>query len=219
MYTKADFIHRSGPIRPRDAANARWQACRVPCRTYPDCGPMFTGQFWTSGYFLPGEDPASEDLPWHEIAQDVALSQALASRLDTYTLSSETDSPYFPCVFRMDETMAFAAAFKAALGWQVAAEFEQSQFWGDLHIVPLPPRGAPKGEAFFWDPLDDDVVDDDYNPAELAALRAVTADMRAALSDLRVVTLPEAYVTYPVFWLGRAPHGTWLGVWAQRVDT
>ena len=187
----------------------------MPCRDYPNCDPMFAGQFWTSGYFLPGQDPASDGLPWAEIAQDVAQSDALASRLHDYIVSSDTDSPYFPCFFRLDEEADWGVALKAALGWQVAPEFEQSAFWGDVQVRLLP----IESDAFFWDPLDDDVVDEYYDPAELAALRAVTATMRAELVDLRHVTFPESYVTYPIFWLGRTPHGAWVGLWALRVDT
>jgi hypothetical protein len=215
MSAKNDFLNRFGPIRPLDALNTRWQECRVPCRDYPNCDSMFAGQFWTSGYFLPGQDPAADDLPWAEIAQDVALGHALASRLHAYVVSSDTDTPYFPCFFRLTEELDFGAALKAALGWRVDAEFEHSAFWGDVRVRPLP----PESDAFFWDPLDDDVLDEYYRPAELVALRAVTATMRADLADLRHVTFPESYVTYPVFWLGRTPHGTWVGLWALRVDT
>ena len=77
MTPRQDF----GPIRPMDAANARWRECRVPSRDYPNSAPMFTGQFWTSGYFLHDEDPAAEALPWDAIAQDAAASHALATRL------------------------------------------------------------------------------------------------------------------------------------------
>jgi hypothetical protein len=62
-------------------------------------------------------------------------------------------------------------------------------------------------------------VDEYYGPAELDALRKVTGGMKAALKDLCHVTFPEAYVTYPVFWLGRSAHGSWTGLWALRVDT
>jgi hypothetical protein len=217
--TQRHAQHKIGPIRPLDAQNARWQECRVPSRTYPDSAPMFAGQFWTSGYFLPGEDPASDALPWADIAQDIDLSRALAERLTTILVHSDTDSPYFPCFFRLRENADFAAAFKAALGWQVAPEFEQSPFWGDLQIRPLPPKDAPGGNAFFWDPLEDAVVDEYFSVAALTALRAVTERMRAALTDLRHVTFPDSYITYPVFWLGRTAHGSWVGLWALRVDT
>jgi hypothetical protein len=180
---------------------------------------MFAGQFWTSGYFLPGEDPFSDDLPWDEIARDVEGSRALAERLQDYVLSSDTDSPYFPCFFRLPGGEDFATAFKAALGWQVTSEFETSEFWGDVLVRPLPPESAASGGAFFWDPLDDDVVDEYYGPDELAALRRVTAEMRATLIDLRCIACPEGYVTYPVFWLGRTSHNTWVGLWSLRVDT
>jgi hypothetical protein len=180
---------------------------------------MFTGQFWTSGYFLPGEDPASGALPWAEIAHDADLSRALAEQLADVQVHSDTDSPYFPCFFRLPERADFGAAFKAALGWQVAPEFEQSPFWGDIQVRPLPPKDAPGGEAFFWDPLDDDVVDEYFSVEALTALRAVTETMRTTLADPRHVSFPEGYVTYPVFWLGRTAHNTWVGLWALRVDT
>jgi hypothetical protein len=211
----ADFTRRFGPIRPLETANARWRACRVPSRDYPNSAPMFAGQFWTSGYFLPGEDPAAADLPWDTIAQDAAASRALAERLADVMLHTDTDSPYVPCFFRLPDAPDFGAALKVAIGWQVEAEFEQSQFWGDIQVRTL----APGSDAFFWDPLDDDIVAEYYNPAALAALREVTATMRATLAALRHLTFPEAYVTYPDFWLGRTPRGSWLGLWALRVDT
>ncbi len=215
MSAFANFTRRFGPIRPLEAANARWRECRVPSRDYPNSGPMFAGQFWTSGYFLPGEDPAADALPWDAIAQDAAESRALAARLVDVMLHTDTDSPYFPCFFRLPDAPNFGAALKAALGWQVEAEFEQSKFWGDIQVRTLPPDSA----AFFWDSLDDDIVAQYYDSAALAVLREVTATMRAALADLRHVTFPEAYVTYPDFWLGRTPRGSWLGLWALRVDT
>jgi len=212
MTPKSDFIHRVGPL---ESANARWQQCRVPSRNYPHSDPMFAGQFWNSGYFLPGEDPASNDLPWVEIAQDAEQSHALAERLADVWVHSDTDSPYFPCFFRLPEGAEFGAALKAALGWQVDHEFEQSPFWGDIRVRAL----QSDSDAFFWNPLDDDVVDEYYSPPELSALREVTATMKATLADLRHVTFPEAYVTYPYFWLGRTTRGSWVGLWALRVDT
>jgi hypothetical protein len=176
---------------------------------------MFTGQFWSSGYFLPGDDPAGDALPWAEIARAVEESRALAERLAGVWVHSDTDSPYFPCFFRLPEGEEFGAALKAALGWQVDREFEQSKFWGDVEVRVLPQESG----AFFWDPLDDDVVDEYYGPDELRALREVTAIMKATLAELRHVTLPEGYVTYPSLWLGRAPYGFWVGLWVLRVDT
>ena len=215
MHTKNDFIHRFGPIRPLETANARWRECRVPSRDYPNSGPMFAGQFWISGYFLRGEDPAADTLPWAEIARDAEQSHALAERLAAVRVHSDTDSPYFPCFFHLPDAVDFGTALKLALGWQVDAEFEQSKFWGDIQIRLL----SPDSEAFFWNPLDDDVVDEYYSPTELAALPEVTAMMKATLTDLRHVTFPEAYVAYPDFWLGRTAHGSWVGLWALRVDT
>lgn len=215
MMTKDQFVARFGPIRPLEAPNRRWGECRVPCRDYPDCGPMFAGQFWASGYVLPGDDPEDPGRPWAEIAQDVELSRAWADYLQGYVLSSDTDCAYFPCWFVLPEGADFAPALKAALGWQVAAAFETSEFWGDVLVRAL----RPGSSAFFWDPMDDDVVDAYFGAGELAALRRVTAEMRATLSDLRYVAFPEGYVTYPAFWLGRTPHNTWVGLWSLRVDT
>ncbi|MGC9357935.1 MAG: hypothetical protein ACP5GX_08715 [Anaerolineae bacterium] len=219
MSTKADFLRRFGPVRPLDALNDRWRECRIPCRDYPDCDPMFTGQFWTSGYYRPGEDPISDDLPWCDIAKDVELSHALAARLYDYVLSSDTDSPYFPCFFRISHCVDFGATFKALLGWRVDPEFEQSRFWDDIKVRPLPPRDRPGGTDFFWDPLDSDVVNEYFGTEELLALRETTTTMRENLTDLRYIAFPEAYVSYPVFWLGRTAHGSWVGLWALRVDT
>ena len=219
MQTCTDFIARFGPIAPLELANRRWQECRVPSRTYPDSAPMFSGQFWTSGYVLPGQDPASEALPWADLIEDAAASHALAERLSDVWLCTDTDSPYFPCFFRLPAAADFGVALKSALGWQVEAEFERSQFWGDIQVRLLPPEAAPRSGAFFWDPLDDDYVAEYYNATELAALREVTATMRATLAELRHVTFPAAYVAYPNFWLGRTPRGSWLGLWALRVDT
>ena len=215
MQTKTDFIRRFGPIHPLDAGNARWRECRVPSRDYPNSAPMFAGQFWTSGYFLPGEDPAADILPWTEIVQDVAQSRVLAERLAAVQVHSDTDSRYFPCFFRLTDAADFGTALKSALGWQVAAEFEQSKFWGDIQVRLL----SPDSEAFFWNPLDDDIVDEYYSPTELVALREATTMMKATLTDLRHITFPEAYVTYPIFWLGRTHHDSWVGLWALRVDT
>jgi hypothetical protein len=215
MPTREDFIRRFGPIEPLASANARWCECRVPSRDYPRSGPMFAGQFWTSGYFLPGEDPAGDDLPWAEIAQDVMQSRALAEHLADVRVHSDTDSPYVPCFFRLPDGVGFGAGLKAALGWQVDPEFERSPFWGDVQVRSLP----PDSDAFFWDPLDDDVIDEYFSPEELASLRRVTAVMKDSLADLRHVTFPEAYVAYPVLWLGRTGHGSWVGLWALRVDT
>ncbi len=215
MGTHTDFIRQFGPIRLLDEANARWQECRVPSRDYPHSARMFTGQFWTSGYFLPGEDSACRALPWTEIAQDVEQSHALAARMAGLLEHSDTDSPYFPCFFRLPNTTDFGATLKATLGWQVDPEFEQSEFWGDIHVRLLP----PESRAFFWDPLDDDIVDEYHSSAELATLREVTKTMKATLVDLRHVTFPEAYVTYPCFWLGCTSRNSWIGLWALRVDT
>jgi len=187
----------------------------VPSRDYPDSGPMFTGQFWTSGYFLPDQDPASDALPWVEITRDAAQSRTLAERLADIVLRTDTNSPYFPCFFHLPDATDFGAALKAALGWQVETEFEQNSFWGDIQVQPLP----AESNAFFWDPLDNDWVVKYYSAEVLAALREVTATMRATLIDLRHVTFPEAYVAYPDFWLGRTAHGSWVGLWALRVDT
>jgi hypothetical protein len=215
MHTPEDFIRRFGPIEPLESANDRWRECRVPSRDYPHSGSMFAGQFWTSGYFLPGEDPASDDLPWAEIAQDVMQSRGLAEQLADVWVHSDTDSPYFPCFLRLPDGAGFGAGLKAALGWQVDPQFERSPFWGDVRVRPLP----PDSDAFFWDPLDDDVIDEYFSPKELVSLRRVTAVMKDSLADLRHVTFPEAYVTYPVLWLGRTGHGSWVGLWALRVDT
>jgi hypothetical protein len=62
MHTPEDFIRRFGPIEPLESANDRSRECRVPSRDYPHRDSTFAGQFWTSGYFLPGQDPASDDL-------------------------------------------------------------------------------------------------------------------------------------------------------------
>ncbi len=215
MHTRDGFIHRFGPIGPLESLNARWHECRVPSRDYPHSGPMFAGRFWTSGYVLPGEDPAGDDLPWAEIAQDVTQSRTLAKLLADVWVHSDTDSPYFPCFFRLPDVADFGVALKAALGWQVDPEFERSPVWGDVQVRSLP----PDSDAFFWDPLDDDVIDEYFSPVALASLRRVTAVMKAGLADLRHVTFPEAYVAYPVLWLGRTGHGSWVGLWALRVDT
>ena len=130
-------------------------------------------------------------------------------------LHTDTDSPYFPCFFRLPDAPNFGVALKVAIGWQVKTEFEQSPFWGDAQVRELP----ADSDAFFWDPLDDDIIAEYYDPAALAALREVTATMRATLAALRHVSFPEAYVTYPDFWLGRTERDSWLGLWALRVDT
>lgn len=38
-------------------------------------------------------------------------------------------------------------------------------------------------------------------------------------ANLPHITFPEAYVAYPDVWLGQALRGSWLGLWALRVDT
>jgi hypothetical protein len=179
---------------------------------------MFSGRFWTSGYFLDTEDATASDLPWDEIDADREQSEALAACLRGFLVHSDTDSAYMPCFLRLPgeaRTSSFAEALKEALGWSVTPEFERSELWGDIIVEPVA-RGE---EALFWDPLEADEVDRCYDPLHLEALHRVTEEMQSDLRDLRRVRFPDAYVTYPVFWLGQSARDSWIGVWALRVDT
>lgn len=212
---KIKFLEQFGAIMPWEQANARWDECRVPGENFPHTGRMFSGEFWQSGYFLPEQDPLSDHLPWDNIAKDFALTQALAKELSAYSFTSETDCDYFPCFFYFPDTGDFKADFRRALGWLVEDQYLRDEFWGDWRVNEV------KGDdtALFWYKEDAPYMDEYYQPDHLRTLKEITLWMKQELTAVRRVSLPDAYITTPTFWLGRTAHGSWVGLWSFGVYT
>ena len=205
---QATFEEMFGPIKRIGAANNAFRQCRMPGENYytpkmESTPRMFGARLYTTG-FHPAKSDGTDIENWGAVAEAVTFARALALVLKGVVITSDTDCPYYPFVFpqKLDGPLS-------------------KHVHGGLMCKTQNPRDfviekAKNPELFFWDA--DDEPSDYYSPKEVVKCKKAAALLKALISPVKV-TMPDSFITYPVFLGGFTPAGLFTGVCGIRVDT
>lgn len=205
---QARFEEMFGPIKRIGAANNAFRQCRMPGENYytpnMEATPrMFGARLYTTG-FHPAKSDGSDIDDWGAVAEAVTFARALALVLKGVMITSDTDCPYFPFVFpkKLDGSIAKHVHAGLLCKTKSARDFEVEK--------------AKNPELFFWD--ENDEPTDYYSPKEVVKCKKAAALLKALISPVKV-SMPDSFITYPIFVGGFTPAGLFTGVCGIRVDT
>jgi hypothetical protein len=206
---QAAFEEVFGPIKRIGAANNAFRQCRMPGENYytpnMEATPrMFGARLYTTG-FHPAKSDGSDVEDWRALTEAVIFARALALVLKGVVISSDTDCPYYPFVFpqKLNGTTVAKVVHSGLLcKTKSARDFEVEK--------------TKNPELFFWD--EDEDPSDYYSPKEVIRCKKAAALLKTLSSPVKV-TMPDSFITYPIFLGGVTEAGLFAGVCGIRVDT
>lgn len=206
---QASFEETFGPIKRIGAANNAFRQCRMMGDNYysPSMAAtpaMFGAKLYTTG-FHPAKSDGTDIDDWGALAEAVTFARALALLLKGMVITSDTDCPYYPFVFpqKVNGTTIAKLVHSGLLCKTKSAK--------DFTVEKL-----KKVESFFWD--EDDEPADYYSPKEIVRCKKAAALLKTLTSPVKV-TMPDSFITYPIFLGGVTSGGLFAGVCGIRVDT
>jgi len=206
---QASFEEVFGPIKRIGAANNAFRQCRMPGENYytpnMEATPrMFGARLYTTG-FHPATSDGSDVDDWSALAEAVTFARALALVLKNVVITSDTDCPYYPFVFPKKHEGGLIAKLVHA-GLQSKTESHK-----DFLV-----QKTKNPERFFWD--NDEEPEEYYSSKEVEKCKKAAALLKALGNPVKV-TMPDSFITYPVFLGAITPRGHFAGVCGIRVDT
>jgi len=206
---RASFEEIFGPIKRIGAANNAFRQCRMPGDNYytpnMEATPrMFGARLYTTG-FHPAKADGTDIEDWCAVAEAVTFARALALVLKGVVITSDTDCPYYPFVFPQKLN-----------GTSIAKHVHSGLLCKTQSVKDFNVEKSKNPEWFFWD--EDDDPTEYYSPKEVLRCKKAAALLKALSSPVKV-TMPESFITYPIFLGGITNSGLFAGVCGIHVDT